>query len=150
MTAIAGQPYRAVEYDYTPDGSYGFTAYNRFGGPVVSATDNGDDTHTIQSFSNGQQLPSMYDDMMTGGGYRQSFIFFPHFGHDEVMNFDVAGFGHDTIDLSNMHSTLAQVLQHTTMVDGSATIHFGGGNTITLDGINKVELKAHPKDFVLA
>ena len=39
------------------------------------------------------------------------------------------------------------MLHHTAMSDGSAVIHLNRHDSITLDGITKAELKAHPKDF---
>ena len=151
VTGVTGAPYRAIEYDYSSNGSYGYTEYGRNGTPLVYALDNGDSTHTIFAMANHQTLASIGNDVMTGGGVSETFTFQPHAGHEEVTDFLAAGLGHDTLDLSATHlTTLAQVLQHTTMHAGSAVIHLNPQDTITLDGISKTQLKAHPHDFALA
>jgi autotransporter passenger strand-loop-strand repeat protein len=151
VTGVTGEPYRAIEYDYTPDGSYAYTEFGRNGGDLASAADNGDGTHTMEAYAGGQVLTSIYDDVMTGDGPSERFVFSPHFGQDEITDFNVAGAGHDVVDLSNTRfSSLVEVLQHTTMSFGSATIHLNPHDSITLDGVTKAQLKAHPHDFALA
>ncbi len=41
VTGVTGQPYRAIEYDYTADGSYSYTEYARNGGELASSIDTG-------------------------------------------------------------------------------------------------------------
>lgn len=149
VTGIRGEPYQAQEFDYSPDGdSYGYTDYGKDGAPLVNAFDNGDGTHSIFGQESGQILESLGNDTMTGAGVRERFVFTPGFGQDEITDFYATSPQHDTIDLSNTQfHTLAQVLRHTTMGDGSATIHLNPHDSITLDGITKAQLKAHPKDF---
>ena len=151
VTGVTGQPYRAIEYDYTADGSYSYTEFSRNGSDLASSTDNGDNTHTAEAFVSGQVLSSIHDDVMTGDGYSERFVFYPHFGHDEIANLVVGGAGHDIVDLSNTHfTTLAEVLNHTTMGDGSATIHLNPHDSITLDGVTRAQIKSHAQDFALA
>ena len=152
VTGITGEPYRAQEFDSMSDGSYSYTDFSKHGTPLVDASDNGDGTHTIEgSGANGQIFQSIGNDTMTGYGVSERFVFVPHFGQDEVTDFAAVGQTHDTIDLTDTHfSTLAQVLRNTTMSGGSAEIHLNPQDTITLDGVTKAQLKAHPGDFVFA
>ena len=117
----------------------------------VEVIDNGDGTHSVTGSGDDLTLHSVGNDVMTGGGVREAFVFTPGFGRNEVTDFIAGSQDHDTIDLSATHySTLAQVLRHTTMSDGSATIHLNPHDTITLDGVTKGQLKAHPNDFSFA
>ncbi len=151
VTGISGEPYRALEYDAAPDNTFSYTEYSNVGKPLVTAVINGDGTHTITASADGQDLYSAYNDTMTGSGSGERFVFLPGFGRDVVTDFDVAGPGHDVVDLSSTGlGTLAKVLSATTMVDGNATIHVDKQDTITLDGVTKAQLKARPGDFVFA
>lgn len=118
------------------------------GSSKVEVTDNGDGTHAVTGSGDDLTLHSVGNDVMTGGGVRDIFVFTPGFGQNEVTDFIAGGQNRDTIDLSETHySSLAQVLRHTTMSDGSATIQLNPHDSITLDGITKGQLKAHPNDF---
>ncbi len=151
VTGISGEPYRALEYDAAPDDNFSYTEYSSVGKSLVVATYNGDGTHTITTSTNGQDLYSAYNDTMTGAGNNETFVFLPSFGQDEVTDFTVAGAGHDYLDLSGTQfHTLAQALNHTTMSGGNATIHVDKQDTVTLDGVTKAQLKAHPGDFLFA
>ncbi len=151
VTGVAGQPYRALEYDYAADGSYGYTEYSNLGKPLVVATNNGDGTHTVTANANGQVLYSAGNDTLTGGGSSETFVYLPGSGRDVVTDFQAAGQGHDVLDLSNTHlNTLAQVLNSTTVSGGTATIHVNRQDTITLDGVSRADLKAHRSDFLFA
>lgn len=151
LTGITGQPYRAVEYDYTQDGSFAYIEYARNGAGLVYALDNGDNSHAIFAMADKQTLQSIGNDIITGGGAQETFMFTRGFGQDEITDFSVAGRSHDIINLSSMHfSTLAQVLLHTTMSNGSAEIHLNPHDTIKLDGVNLAQLTTNPKDFVFS
>ncbi len=152
VTGITGEPYRALEYDYKPDGSDGYKEYSSTGKRLVTANNNdAAGTHTITTSTNGQEIYSAGNDTITINGSNETFVFFQGFGHDEVTNFTVAGGGHDIVDLTNTQlHTLAQVLSHTTVAGGSATIHVDGQDAVTLDGVTKAQLKAHGGDFLLA
>ena len=151
VTGVRGQPYAAVEYDYMSDGGYGYTEYSEDGTPVVYAIDNGDNTHTTFAMADDQTLQSISNDVMTGGGERETFVFVLGFGQDEVTDFASAGRNHDTIDLTNTHfTTLQQALNHTTMSDAGAVLHLSQHDSITFDGLTKADLKAHPQVFAFA
>lgn len=150
VTGVRGAPYRALEYDDATDGSTSYKAYGQDGTALVTATTTIDGGHTIESVADGQRLYSIHDDVMTGGGSNEQFVFFPHFGQDEITDFRVAGAGHDVVDLTNTQfHTLAEVLHHTVTSHGSAEIQVNRQDSITLDGVTKAELKAHRNDFLL-
>ena len=71
------------------------------------------------------------------------------FTTETIKNFRATGTHHDTLNLSDtsLH-TLAQVIQHTTMNGGSATIHIDEQTSVKLEGVTKEQMKAHPHDFV--
>ena len=151
VTGVTGQPYRAIEYDYAPDGSYGYTIHDSHGATIVTATNNADGTHTIKAFVPNQELYSAGKDTMLGNGSNETFVFSQGFGHDRIENFGVTGAGHDYLDLTGTQiTTLAAALNHTTQVGGNAVLHLYGNETVTLDGVTKAQLKAHPGDFLLA
>ena len=67
---------------------------------------------------------------------------------DEITNFHVAKASHDFLDLSNgPFSSIAQVLRHTSTVQGSATIHLDQDSTVTVDGVTKAQLAQHHNVF---
>lgn len=71
------------------------------------------------------------------------------FLRETIDNFNVAGRQHDTLNLADSGlQSLAQVLQHTTMNGGSATIHIDSGSSVTLTGVTKQQIAAHPNAFV--
>jgi hypothetical protein len=114
----------------------------------VTTIEGEDGTHFITGAADGLTLHSIGQDVMTGGGVRETFAFTPGFGRDEISDFVVGGPDHDTIDLSaTRYRSLAGLLSHTTMGDdGSATIHLNPHDAITIDGVSKAQLKAHPQD----
>ena len=64
---------------------------------------------------------------------------------------DRVGPDHDVLDLAGSpFRTLAQVLNHTDMIGGDATLHMGPQVFLTIDGVSKAELRAHPEVFALA
>lgn len=111
---------------------------------------NNDGTHMITGYANGVKIKSIHDDTMTGGGKHETFVFKPHFGQDLITDFIVSGSGHDTLSLSRSEfSSVAQVLNHTQDVNGSAEITVGQHDTITLQNVTTAELKAHQTDIKL-
>ena len=109
---------------------------------------NNDGTHTISALANGQRLLSLHDDTMIGDGQNETFVFRKGFGQDTVTDFAAAGPGHDRLTfLSSDFSSVAQVLNHTSDVDGNAEIQVGRRETVTLLGVTKDNLAAHPGDF---
>ncbi len=150
VTGVQGASYKAIEYDFTPDGSYGYTEYDSRGNVLVAAFDNGGNTHTIEgNGQSGQTFFSIANDKIDAYGRSENFVFSAGFGKDVLADFIAGGDGHDTLDLSNTNlSSLVDVLRHTTGGPGGAVIHAGGDDTIKLQGVTKAELKAHPNAFV--
>ena len=63
--------------------------------------------------------------------------------------FRPAGPNHDTLNLSDTSlQRSAQVLHHTSMSGGDATIHIAPNESVTLTGVSKAQLANHPGDFV--
>ena len=146
-----------VEIDYSSGSFFGtqdFSSRIDLFGPSfdlrVETLDNNDGTTSVTGFENGQTLHSVHDDVMTGGGRHETFVFKPQFGQDEITDFQVRGAGHDIVSLpSSEFAGIAQILSHTHDAGGSAVIHVGAHQTITLDGITTAELKANRQDFKL-
>lgn len=112
---------------------------------------NNDGTHTISGLADGQRLLSIQDDTMTGNGRNETFVFRRGFGQDTVTDFIAAGPGHDRLTFqSSTFSSVAQVLNRTSDVDGNAVIHVGRNESVTLLGVTKDSLAAHPGDIHLA
>ncbi len=87
------------------------------------------------------------NDVLTGGAGADTFVFHPYGGQDEITDFTAASAGHDKLDLSAFPglSSLADLLHHTTMVDGHAEIVLDHAR-IVLDDVTKRALAAHPGD----
>ena len=82
------------------------------------------------------------------GGSEHRFVFNPGFAQDVIANFVASGTQHDTVSFaSSQFSSLAEVLHHTTMMGGNATIHGPDNQTLTLGNVTKAELRANPSDF---
>ena len=67
----------------------------------------------------------------------------------KITNFHVDGNSHDTVLLPHADfANMADLLRNTTMSGGNAVIHDpNNGATLTLMGVTKTEMKAHPHDF---
>lgn len=85
--------------------------------------------------------------LLVGEGAK-TFVFTDHPGNAVVSSFNVSGTTHDTLSLpSSEFASLAAVLHSTHMAGGDAVIAASPTDTITLQGITKAELRAHPSDF---
>ena len=66
-----------------------------------------------------------------------------------IENFRSLGPQRDTLNLSDTSlQSLADVLHHTTMSNGSATIHLDSQASVTLDGVTRQQIAMHPHEFV--
>jgi hypothetical protein len=86
------------------------------------------------------------DDHLTGTGGNDLFVFAQPIGHDDIYNFNPAS---DKIDLSSFaHASSFGDIQANLADDasGNAVITLGGGESITLHGVNAESLTA--SDFV--
>jgi Ca2+-binding RTX toxin-like protein len=89
------------------------------------------------------------NDTLAGNGGNDFFIYAPGDDADTITDFAAGAGSLDVIDLSAMGAafdTFAEILAATTTVAGNAVIDFGGGDTITLTGVIKVQL--HANDFI--
>ena len=85
--------------------------------------------------------------LLVGEGAK-TFVFSDHPGNAVVSSFTVSGTAHDTLSLpSSEFASLAAVLHDTHMVGGDAVIAVSPTDTITLQGVTKAELRAHPSDI---
>jgi Ca2+-binding RTX toxin-like protein len=88
------------------------------------------------------------DDTLFGGTGNDLFVFRDGGGHDQVLDFTPGAGTDDRIDLSAIgtYHNLGDVLAHTTMAGANAVIDLGGGNSLTLSGVNMALL--HASDFL--
>ena len=93
-------------------------------------------------------MHSIGNDLFANDAPNTHFVFSKGFGHDTIEDFKVAGPGHDTLVLPSFDmGHLAQIIAGAHTVHGDTTIHVDKQDTITLVGVTKAELKAHPNDF---
>ncbi len=148
-TAVPGRPNLSTTTARDAGGAITSVTTRMADGTIGAQTvSNGDGTATSTGYENGQALFSIGNDVMTGTGYRENFVFQPTMGHARITDFVVAGAGHDTITLSHQDFlNIAQVLNSTTMNHGSAMIHISADDTIRLAGVTKAQLVQHRGDF---
>ena len=101
-------------------------------------------TYTAISDGNQQQLV----DVIGSGGAGVAYADFTN-AFETIENFRPVGPNHDKLNLSDTSlQTLAQVLHHTSMSGGDATIHIAPNESVTLTGVSKAQLANHPGDLV--
>ena len=133
------KPYTSFTDTYRPDGELA----------AVHELDNASGSHTLLAEMGGVTLHSQHDDTMIGFGGADRFVFTTGYGHDTVENFNLSGPQHDTLSLpSSDFGSLGQVLHDThdtaagvTIVDPTTS------DRITIAGVTKADLIAHPKDI---
>ena len=89
------------------------------------------------------------DDTLTGGGQNDCFEFQGNIGADIITDFNEGSDIRDVVRLVGFGAnfdTFSEILAATTQVGADSIINLGGGNTITLIGIEKSNL--HQNDFV--
>lgn len=92
---------------------------------------------------------SSIDNTLTGGAGNDAFIFNTGDAHDTIADFDAGASVSDVLDLRTWgFGDFSEVTDLATDVGADMTINFGGGNTLTLIGVNKADLVAN--DFLLA
>lgn len=85
---------------------------------------------------------------LSGAGADTTFVFTPHPGQDTITGFGLSGAGADHLSFSSRSfSGLADVLRHTTMSSEGAVIHLSAQDSVTLVGVTKQALRAHPGAF---
>lgn len=86
-------------------------------------------------------------DQLTAGTGADTFVFHAGFAKDTIFGFDVVrdalGFDH------NLFADVAEILSHTKDVKGNAVITYDAADTVTLIGVTKAQLEAHPSDLFI-
>ncbi|MGC1465856.1 MAG: Ig-like domain-containing protein [Pseudolabrys sp.] len=78
-------------------------------------------------------VSSSGNDLMMGGGSRDTFVFGSHFGDDIIKDFHSTGFNHDVVQFSkSVFNNLADVLAHATQSGADVVISAHTGDTLTL------------------
>lgn len=109
-------------------------------------TKHGRDLYDFTTVSDGNN--QQFFDAVGSGGASIAYTDFNR-SIETIENFRPTGPNHDKLNLSDTSlQTLAQVLHHTTMSDGDATIHIAPDEAVTLVGVSKAQLASHPHDFV--
>jgi hypothetical protein len=85
-------------------------------------------------------------DTLTGGAGDDRFVFGPHYGADTVKGFAAGAHTDDRIDLVAFHTSLTAAFSHASQVGSNTVFNFGGGDTLTLQGVLKTSLTA--EDFI--
>ena len=88
-------------------------------------------------------------DTLSGGGGHDTFIFRLGFGADVVTDFTAGAGVNDILEVHSATITnLASVLSHATDTAAGVVIDFGGGDTLTLTGVQKSMLAADDFSFL--
>ena len=88
------------------------------------------------------------NDQLTGGAGSDTFVFSPGSGADIITDFSAGAGVHDVINLLGFGYTgLTDVLAHTTQTGTDLVINMGGGDSITLMGVNVASLNADDFSF---
>lgn len=97
-----------------------------------------------------QRIVVPYDGEVSGTGAGSTFVFRAHPGQVWVDNFQAAGTDHDALSLSKQNfSSVADILRHTTMANGNATIHVSTTESVELFGVTKAQLRQNTSDLSL-
>jgi Cadherin domain/FG-GAP-like repeat/RTX calcium-binding nonapeptide repeat (4 copies)/Haemolysin-type calcium binding protein related domain len=87
------------------------------------------------------------NDRLTGGPGDDRFIFAPGYGSDTITDFTAGALTEDRIDLTGFaHLKMTGILNHTTQTGPDSVIDFGGGDSLTLQNVNKTNLNID--DFI--
>ena len=88
------------------------------------------------------------NDVMSGKGGHDTFIFAPHFGKDTIKDFQAKGSGHDVVQFNGgALSSLADVLAHASQ-SAHGVVIADHGDTLTLKNTKVADL--HASDFHFA
>jgi Ca2+-binding RTX toxin-like protein len=88
------------------------------------------------------------NDIMAGGAGNDTYIFDSRDGHDRIMDFTAGGTQDrlNLVDAAFNFRNLADVLNRATDVGGNCVIQLGGGDSVTLVGVQESQLTA--ADFI--
>ena len=87
-------------------------------------------------------------DILTGDAGDDLFVFSDGQGRDRIEDFQAGAGSDDQLDLRNVTSIndMAELLAASTQDGSDTVINLGGGNEVTLVGVNRTDL--HVDDFV--
>jgi hypothetical protein len=124
FTGVTGKAYSADEVEF-----------NAHGVKEQATFDLNNGHHEIVGYANDLTFVSLGDDMMTGGGSSEHFVFNTTYGHD-VISLAKTQF-------ANFHAltTAAENSGHNVIITAK------DGDTLTLDGLNKATLLTLAADF---
>jgi hypothetical protein len=138
-TDVKGQTYYADQVEYNANGVKELTTYDLNNG-----------NHNIVGSASGLTLVSLGDDMMTGGGSGEHFVFNAIYGHDSITDFAAhdSGASHDIISLPRTEfANFAAMTAAATNAGANVVITAKDGDTLTLDGLSKATLLTLAADF---
>jgi hypothetical protein len=136
---VSNQPYSSYE-----------THLDAQGALSLQVLDNNDGSHTIQGFQDNLTIESHSNDVITGGGSGETFVFGDHFGRSTLTDFaqHLTGAGHDSVVLPRSEfSDFSAVVAQTQMVGGDAVISSASGDQLTLLGVTKPTLATLATNF---
>ena len=167
---MSSTPYSSIEQDYSggavADTIYNFTKVtganyysyqveeNAQGALMQTTYDLNNGDHVLVGAQNGLTIASLGDDVMTGGGSSETFVFNPIFGADKITDFAAhdSGASHDTISLSTTDFANFSAVLHDATASGT-----GGANTtiastatgdaLTFVGVTPTALAGLAADF---
>lgn len=88
------------------------------------------------------------NDVLTGNGGRDTFVFAPNFGKDVITDFQEAGRSHDVVQFSkSVFDNFADVLAHASQSGQDVLINAGGGHTLTLKDTKLASLDKYDFHF---
>lgn len=166
FSGVVGQPYTAYEYDYANGAlvgsKYFYTnvpnqAYSSYetdldagGAATLQILDNNDGSHRIIGFQDNLTFHSEFNDVTTGGGGNETFVYSAYFGQSTVTDFasHTSGAGHDSFQMpTSDFADFASLLAGTRTVGGNAVITAANGDQLTLAGVTKTTLTTLGADF---
>jgi Ca2+-binding RTX toxin-like protein len=113
-------------------------------------TGNALDNRIMGSFAGSNTLTGgAGDDVLFGGIAADFFVYEPNWGHDTIMNFEVAGGAHDTIRIDHtIFADWASLLAVSILSGNDTIITADADNTITLKNVAVSSLQSADFQFV--
>jgi Bacterial Ig-like domain/RTX calcium-binding nonapeptide repeat (4 copies) len=88
------------------------------------------------------------NDLFSGNGGRDTFVFAPNFGKDVIKDFQEAGRSHDVVQFSkSVFDNFADVLSHASQSGHDVVINAGSGHTLTLKDTKLASLDKYDFHF---
>ncbi len=140
FTNVVNQGYSSYEYGYTASNALALETYNM-----------NDGSHRIIGSGISQTINSIYNDLTTGGGGADSFVYAPFFGTSAITDFNATEGDTITLSLSEFQGTVNHVfLSGYAYAQATATSSSSGlvlnasnGDTLTLQGVQTLPDSSH-------